>query len=36
MTLSLWDVIRAEGMTCQSTQELIPQDFFAFFFLGIR
>ena len=28
MTMSQWDVIQAEAMTCQSTQELIPQDFF--------
>ena len=26
MILSLWDVIRAKALTCQSTQELIPQD----------
>ena len=32
MTMASWDVIRAEAMTCQSTQELIPQDIFAFFY----
>ena len=26
MTRAWWDGIRAEAMTCQSTQELIPQD----------
>ena len=31
MTMALWDVIRAEAMTCQSAQELIPQDIFAFY-----
>ena len=30
MTVALWDVIRADAMTFQSTQEMIPQDFFAF------
>ena len=29
MTMALWDVIRAEAMTCKSTQELILQDVFA-------
>ena len=31
MTLAQWDVIRPEAMTCQSTQELIPQDIFALY-----
>ena len=30
MTVASWDVIQAEAKTCQSTQELIPQDMFAF------
>ena len=29
-TMAQWDVIRAEAMTCQSTQELILQGMFAF------
>ena len=27
--MALWDVIRAEAMICQSTQEVMPQDVFA-------
>ena len=31
MTMAWWDVIRAKAMTCQSTQEFIPQDIVAFY-----
>ena len=30
MAMADWDVIRAEAMTCRSTQELNPQDMFSF------
>ena len=31
VTLAQWDVIQAEAMTSQSTQEFVPQDLFVFY-----